>query len=193
VFAEQPNSEDYDDEVDMQEVDGDVDLQDEDVPLKKTRKFARDELIDAGEMAAHKAGDAELVLTRHFALDKEFGPLYTGGQFLISKDAKTGFALKDDKICIFELQTGVKLCTIGEENEDILTFSLSPNQQLLAASNKNFMTRVYQLSGNSFEEKPKVIQSFKTGSAMALELAFDPASRFLAMGTSNNVIKVFDC
>lgn len=87
--------------------------------------------------------DAALVLTRHFKLDSELGPLYTGGKFLLSKDGKFAFALNSDKVTLFEVDSGVKITDVAEENEDVVTFTLSPNQQLLALSFKTFITRVY--------------------------------------------------
>ena len=35
--------------------------------------------------------------------------------------------------------------SIGEEGEDFLNIALSPNQQLLAVSNKNYMVKVFKL------------------------------------------------
>ena len=48
---------------------------------------------------------------------------------------------------------------LDDEEEDILTIALSPNQQLLATSNKNYMIKVYKLPDQSAEEwKPEVMQ-----------------------------------
>lgn len=44
-------------------------------------------------------------LTKHVKLVKEYPPIYTGGAFTILKDEKHGFAMKDNKICVFNMET----------------------------------------------------------------------------------------
>ena len=47
---------------------------------------------------------------------------------------------------------------ISQDNEEILCFAVSPNQQLLALSNKNYMIRVFaipeELTLDSMDGKP---------------------------------------
>ena len=193
ILAEQPDDEDYDDEVERLEgVDDDLD--EDHIPVRKTRKFDEAELIEQGRVNKNALGE-ELILTRHFKLEKEFGPSYTGGQIVLTKDGTIAFALNNDKISIVEVDTGRVISEIHEENEDILTFELSKNQQILAASNKNYMVRVYKLPQDLTEIQPnsiKCFQVFRTQTSFGLELAFDPSSRFLAVGTSDSQVKVFD-
>jgi hypothetical protein len=82
------------------------------------------------------------VLTRNFKLVSEVAPLFTGGKFIASKDGVSAWALNDFKVSHFTLQ-GKAISTISEENEDVLTFALSPNERLVATTNKTYMTRVY--------------------------------------------------
>ncbi len=52
-----------------------------------------------------------------------------------------------------------------------------------------------ELTLDSMEGKPaqlEQLKSFKTANQMVLELAFDPSSKFLAAGTADSQIKVFD-
>jgi U3 small nucleolar RNA-associated protein 13 len=126
-------------------------------------------------------------------MTKEFPPLYTGGKFALSKDFKNAFALNNGKVSIFEFQTGGLSYTLDEDNEEAINFSVSPNEKYIATTNKNFLTRVYQLDLLlESEARKQVVASFKTPNQMCLELCFDPTSRFLALGTSDSHVKVFD-
>ena len=93
------------------------------------------------------------------------------------------------------MNTGKVKGAIGDEGEDFLNVALSPNQQLLAVSNKNYMVKVYRLPEvPEGDEKWNVelAQQFKSPGQLSLELCFDPSSRFLAVGTSDSQIKVYD-
>lgn len=59
-------------------------------------------------------------LTRHFELKKEFPPLYTGGKFLLSKDSSKCFALNDNRVSIFDRETGDHIYTLEEEAEEVI-------------------------------------------------------------------------
>ncbi len=52
------------------------------------------------------------------------------------KDEKHALALNDLKVTLFNLRTSQVVSTLEQENEDISTFALSPNQQILATANK---------------------------------------------------------
>ena len=78
-------------------------------------------------------------------MTKEFPPLYTGGKFAISKDFKSSFALNNGKITIFDFETASLTYTLEEDNEEVINFAVSPNEKYIATTNKNFLTRVYQL------------------------------------------------
>ena len=86
-----------------------------DIPVKKRRKFAN---LD---------GAPEVLLTKHFRLDRDYGPAYTGGAFVVDKDARHAFAINDNKVSMIEISTGKVVGSIGDEGEDILTIALSPN------------------------------------------------------------------
>jgi len=52
------------------------------------------------------------------------------------KDEEHALALNDLKVTLFNLRTSQVISTLEQENEDISTFALSPNQQILATANK---------------------------------------------------------
>ena len=67
------------------------------------------------------------MLTKHFKLEQEFQPSYTGGAFIVTKDGKHAYALNDNKVSMIEIATAGIRGSIGDEGEDILTIALSPN------------------------------------------------------------------
>ena len=121
--AEDQIEEEEDNSAERDGADGDVwDEEDDilaDIPVKKVRKF------DEDEMLAHRQ---ELLLTRNFKLEKEFGAAYTGSTFILFKDGSYGLGLKEDKVNLIEIDTAIVKGTLAEENEDIITFAVSPNQ-----------------------------------------------------------------
>lgn len=139
-----------------------------------------------------------MLLTRFFKQEKNFGPTYTGGTFVISKDGDHAYAINDNKVTVMCLESGKVLGQIEEENEDILTIAVAPNQQLIATSNKTSLIRIYQVPQQGFDSenvdlwKPKCVQIFRSQASLALELVFDPSSRFIAAGTSDSQIRVYD-
>ena len=76
----------------------------------------------------------------------------------------------------------------------MLAFTVSPNEKFIATTNKTYMIRVYALSTPDEEGKQTTVtaQTFKTPGQMGLECCFDPSSRFLAVGTADSHVKVFD-
>lgn len=53
--------------------------------------------------------------------------------------------MNDNRVSIFELESGNLITTLFEEEEEILTFAVSPNMKYIATSNKTYMVRVYSL------------------------------------------------
>ena len=43
--------------------------------------------------------------------------------------------------------------TLSQENEEVLCFAISPNQQYIAISNKSYMIRVFALSSEQDDYK----------------------------------------
>lgn len=133
------------------------------------------------------------MLTKHFKLHQELGPAYTGGKFVLMGNG-LAFAQSNSEISLLSVEAGKVVGSIKHENEDIVNFAVSPNNKLLAATFKNHLVRIYTLGDLQTPDwKPEsVLQAFKTGTMLGLELCFDPSSRHLAIATSDSQVKVFD-
>ena len=139
-----------------------------------------------------------LRLTKYLKEQKEFKPSFTGGKFQILKGGNLALCLNDHTISVLEIFTNQVLASHSQLNEDISTFSLSPNQQVLATANRNNLVRVYQMpfSDGEFDleafGKMECLNAMKTQNQLVVEMEFDPTSKFLAVGTSDSAIKIFD-
>jgi hypothetical protein len=84
------------------------------------------------------------MLTKHFKLQSELGPAYTGGKFLMLKNG-FAFAQNNSEVSLIAVNTGKMVGKVAQDNEDIINFTVSPNCKLLAATFKNHLVRVYSL------------------------------------------------
>ena len=114
---------------------GDDDIAD-DLPVRKVRKFDEEEMLAAKQ---------ELMLTRNFKLQKDFSAAYTGGAFVLLKDGRFGLGLKDETVSLIHVDSGRAMGKLAEENEAIITFAVSPNQQILVTTTKNYMVKAYRM------------------------------------------------
>jgi len=158
--------------------------------VRKVRKFDQEEMLAAKQ---------ELLLTRNFKLDKEVTAAYTGGTIVLLKDGRFALGLKDETISLIHVDTGRLFGRLAEENEAVITFCVSPNQQILVTTTKNYLVKAYrlpQLPEPDSEEpqvwQPQHFQTFRLTGCLGVELTVDPTSRYVAVGTSDSQIKVYD-
>lgn len=136
-------------------------------------------------------------LTKHFKELKRFEPSFTGNAFHVLEGGKFAIALNEFKVCLLELGKNQVLATFVQEKEDINTFAVSPNERLLATSTKNGLVRIHELPtidqlGSDAFSNITAQKVFKHSNQLVVQMTFDPSSKFLATGTSDSCIKVFD-
>ena len=109
---------------------------------------------------------------------------------------KYALALNDDKVSLVEIGNNQVIGNLQQQSEDITTFAVSPNQQILATGNKNGLVRIFQLPDLSVEpeafKRMECSKVFKLTNQLVVQMTFDPTSKFLAVGTSDSHIKIFD-
>ena len=124
---------------------------------------------------------------------KEYGPVYTGGEFYIMKDGVHAIGMKEQCITLFKIETNQLVSTLALDKEDIVTFCVSPNENYLAISNKNSLVRIFKMVEDLTEFKNmECIKLFKSQSQLVVQMTFDPSSKLLAVGTSDSHIKIYD-
>ena len=187
IFAEPMDEDDL--AVDNEEAVDDEDIAD-DIPVMKKRKLDSD-------LQAIADAESQVMLTKHFKLHTEIVPAFTGGKFIMLKGSKFAFAHNNSQVSLIDVASGKVVGKIEQENEDLINFEVSPNQKLLATTNKGYLVRVYSIGEmpTNFDQEWKhesQVVSFKTGSMLGLELCFDPSSRYVAIATSDSQIKIYD-
>ena len=135
IFAEPVDINEEEDDSQAEEVQSDGDIM-EDMPVRKVRKFDEEEMLAAKQ---------ELMLTRNFKLEKEFSAAYTGSTFAILKDGRFAMGLKDETISLIHVDSGRVMGKLAEENEQIISFAVSPNQQIIVTSSKSYMVKAYRI------------------------------------------------
>ena len=75
IFAEEPDEDDLADDQLKEAIEDDEDIAD-DIPVMKRRKLDPEmqQIVDV---------ERQVMLTKHFKLDQELGPAYTGGKFVL--------------------------------------------------------------------------------------------------------------
>lgn len=131
VHFVQPND-DYDEEDDEQ-IDPEYDqMKVAEKPADKRKKILKEE---ADEEEQENAGK-DVRLTKHMKEIRQLPPMHTGGTFQVLKDEKHALSMNYMKISLLDIQDFKLLASLVQENEDISTFALSPNQEYLATANK---------------------------------------------------------
>lgn len=73
-------------------------------------------------------------------------PIFSGGAFKITKNEELSFGMFDEKIKVYSfIHKKLIPLKFNSEQEQIITFALSPNEKLLATSSKNYMIRIFSL------------------------------------------------
>ena len=129
------------------------------------------------EEAEEERERGQMHLTKHFTETKRFSPLFTGGRFWVLKDEIHAITMNDLELSLINMKTSTLIATHKQTNEDIATFLVSPNEQLIATSNRNYMIRVFKLDVENFANM-ECLKMFKTPGHLTIELAFD-ATGFL--------------
>ncbi|QDT00301.1 WD40 domain-containing protein [Adhaeretor mobilis] len=96
-----------------------------------------------------------------------------------------GHAAASGKVAVFEVTSGRRLATIGEEIDEVLAADISPNHQLLALGGPKRTVRVYRLADGQLDYQIKKHTDWIT------TLRFSPNGKFLASGDRNGGLNVW--
>ena len=157
---------DYDEEEDGAEgLEDELDSQYDQMEVPQDPIDKRAELEKNDPNKNERLKNNNIKLTRHMKELVKFPPAYTGGAFVVMKDEKHALGMNDMQVTLFNLKTMQVLGTLKQENEEISTFALSPDQQYLATSNKSDLIRIFKMpEALSYENFSKIecFSTFKT-------------------------------
>jgi len=132
---------------------------------------------------------SELPLKTNYEVVGKIDAFYTGGAIQLSPDGKSWFCMCGDTINKIDVASGKKIDSFKDDEDDITTFAVSPDNQLLVVASKNLLMHQFELGA----EEQKVSRRWKAiHKTPVLEMVFDQTSTLLASGSSDSTIKVYD-
>lgn len=158
-------------------------------PLVTPEKPAAVEAIDASPWAPLVAiGGPRQVSLYHTATHELLGilpfPEGTPRAVQFSRDGSLlvvggGHAGASGKVAVFDVKTGRRLATLGEEIDEVLAADISPDHQLLALGGPKRVVRVYEIAGG------RLAYELRKHTDWVTALRFSPNGKFLATGDRN--------
>ncbi|XP_076473049.1 transducin beta-like protein 3 [Babylonia areolata] len=127
-------------------------------------------------------------LKKNLAVIQKFEAFYTGGNIQISKDGQFMFCGCSQQVKVLELETAKTTCTIGQEDEELTSFCVSPDDQFLVLATQNLLLRKWKWKNKELVHTWKALHA-----TPVMSMGFDPTSTLLATGGSDCLIKVWDC
>ncbi|KZW00565.1 WD40 repeat-like protein [Exidia glandulosa HHB12029] len=127
------------------------------------------------------------------------GPLYTGGPLAVDRDGQRVVSTLGDDVVLTDAATGQRICqfqTDGEAPSSLaLSTATSTSLQLLLVFTASLALHVFELpSSNTPLERPvqPIRQIARAHDAPVHVCIVDPTSSFLASGSADGVVKVWD-
>ena len=105
------------------------------------------------------------------------------GKLLIASGGRGG---KSGLVVGWEVETGKRVMTVGEEQDSILTADISADQTLVAIGATNKLVKVFDLASN------EVLYKIKKHSEWVTQVSFSPDGILLATGDRNGGIHIWE-
>ncbi|MES2571476.1 MAG: c-type cytochrome domain-containing protein [Verrucomicrobiota bacterium] len=105
------------------------------------------------------------------------------GQILLTGGGMGG---KSGKVVLWDIKTGERIATLGNEFDSVLGADLSPDQQFVAIGGPNKLVKIYSTKDG------KLVQSIKKHTDWVTAIAYSPDGQFLASADRNGGIQVWE-
>ncbi|XP_045215018.2 transducin beta-like protein 3 [Mercenaria mercenaria] len=127
-------------------------------------------------------------LKTSFGVKSKFEAFYTGGKIQVSSDGVYMFCGCGNRVNVLEVETGKVHITIGqEEDEEITSFCLTPNDQYVILATQQLLLRQWDW------KEQKLVRTWKAiHFAPVVSMTFDCTSTLLATGSADSTIKIWD-
>lgn len=129
-------------------------------------------------------GNDKVVISKTWKPETVMSAVCSGGNFEFSKDADIAYSLHEGKVYCSRTSDMVVEKVIEFDNEYILTFTVRKN--VLVTTGKNGGIRIWNL------ETSTCLKYMGTGGSIIIDMKLDPSGKYLACGTADRKIKVFD-
>ncbi len=105
------------------------------------------------------------------------------GKLIVAGGGRGG---KSGRVAAWEVESGNRLLTMGEEYDSILTADLSPDQSLLAIGSPSKLVKVYDVASN------ELLYEIKKHSEWVTQVAFSPDGILLATADRNGGLHIWE-
>jgi len=126
-------------------------------------------------------------LKTSFRVETKVAAFYTGGKVQFSSNGEYCFCSCGCKIQIISTKTGRIWKSLQEDEDDISSFVLSNDDEILITASRSIMLRQWDWKNEKVTRKWKGLHS-----SPIVCMAFDPTSTLLATGSADSTIKVWD-
>ncbi|KAI0783305.1 WD40 repeat-like protein [Abortiporus biennis] len=130
-----------------------------------------------------------------FKKARVIAPLYTGGPVAITQDGKRLVTCVGEEAVLTDVEEGRKICRFAGDTESITALCISPASTHVMIFTSSLSLRIYELPSSS-EPIEKAVQPIRVVSrahdAPVHVCRTDPTSTYLASGSADGVVKVWD-
>ncbi len=105
------------------------------------------------------------------------------GQLLLTGG---GYGGKSGKVVLWDIKTGDRIATLGNEADQVLAADLSPDQQFVAVGGPLKLVKIYATKNG------KLVASMKKHTDWVTAIAYSPDGKFLASADRNGGIQVWE-
>ncbi|XP_054246864.1 transducin beta-like protein 3 [Indicator indicator] len=123
----------------------------------------------------------------NYAVSRRIEPFYKGGRVQLNRDGKFMFCPCGTKLNVIDVETGALHSLQQDEDEDITSFVLSPDDELLVTGSRALLLKQW-----SWQEERCVRTWRAVHTAPVASMAFDSTSTLLATGGCDSTIKIWD-
>ena len=152
-------------------------------------RAARADSSAAANMASGKTPAAgKLGLKRFYERTESIEPFYTGGPIALARSGAIVACGCGGNVKIVDVQTGAVLQNIKADGEQVTAIALSPNEQELVTSGRDFLVKTWDVASGAHARMWKSGQ----GTSYVQRLCYDETGTLVAGGCSDFVVRVWD-
>ncbi|NXL42572.1 TBL3 protein, partial [Podilymbus podiceps] len=122
-----------------------------------------------------------------YAVSRKMEPFYKGGRVQVNRDGKFMFCPCGTKLNVIVVETGALHSLQQDDEEDITSFALSPDDEILVTGSRALLLKQWNWRENKCVRTWKAVHV-----APVASMAFDSTSTLLATGGCDSTIKIWD-
>ncbi|TRM66255.1 WD40-repeat-containing domain protein [Schizophyllum amplum] len=132
-------------------------------------------------------------LKTSFKKARVVGPIYTGGPVAITQDGTKLVTALSDELLLTDVSSGDEICRFSSDTEEVTSLALTANGAQLAVFSSSLSLRIFDIpkDGETKLVQPSRVVA-RAHDAPVHVCTIDPTSTYLASGSADGVVKVWD-